>query len=176
MRADDVRVRVRHERRKSLAMRVTPGGVEVAIPETLSADSPEVAAFIEEGLARLHPPEPLPAGERPDREELRALVDRWAAKLGVTVERVQLRRMRNKWGSMSTRGTLTLADDLLRLPRRLAEYVIGHELLHLRIPKHDGAFRLVLSRHMPDWVEREQELGRWVLKLSECAPVSRRGE
>ena len=39
------------------------------------------------------------------------LVDSWAEQLGVSVSRVQVRAMRNKWGSISTAGTLTLADD-----------------------------------------------------------------
>jgi len=105
----------------------------------------------------------MQAGERLSREDLLALVETWAGQLGVQVKRVQLRAMRNKWGSISTVGTLTLASDLLDLPRRLVEYVICHELLHLKMPTHNRVYRLLLSQHIPDWREREQELGRWVL-------------
>jgi predicted metal-dependent hydrolase len=49
------------------------------------------------------------------------------------------------------------------MPRRLVEYVICHELLHLRSPTHNKLYRLLLSQHIPDWRERERELGRWVL-------------
>jgi len=68
--------------------------------------------------------------------------------------------MRNKWGSVSTAGNLTLAGDLLNLPRRLAEYVVCHELLHLRVPGHNRLYRLLLGHYIPDWRERERELGR----------------
>jgi predicted metal-dependent hydrolase len=79
------------------------------------------------------------------------------------VKRVQLRAMRNKWGSISTAGTLTLASDLLDMPRRLVEYVICHELLHLKVPTHNRVYRLLLSSYIPGWREREQELGRRAL-------------
>jgi predicted metal-dependent hydrolase len=68
--------------------------------------------------------------------------------------------MRQKWGSISTAGTLTLADDLLNLPPRLVEYVICHELLHLKAPHHNRLFYLLLAQHIPDWRDREQKLGR----------------
>lgn len=161
----NARVRIKRQDRRSLAMKVTPAGVLVLIPRHLAADSPQVQAFVRAGLDRLQPPDPVPAAERLDQDGLRALVDAWAGRLGVAVGRVQFRKMRAKWGSMSTRGTLTLASDLARLPRRLAEYVVCHELLHLQVPNHNGAYRLLLRRHMPDWQERERELGRWVLVL-----------
>jgi len=157
-------VQIKQQPRKSLAMKVTPGGVQVLIPQSLSADSPEVQTFIEDGLGKMTSPEPVQAEERLSKEEVLTLVEIWAGHLGVQVERVQLRAMRNKWGSISTAGTLTLASDLLDMPCRLVEYVICHELLHLKVPTHNRLYRLLLSQHIPDWQDREQELGRWVLK------------
>jgi predicted metal-dependent hydrolase len=156
-------VQIRQQLRKSLAMKVTPGGVQVLIPQGLPADSAEVRTFVEEGLRRLTPLKPVPSTERLNKDDVLALVEDWAERLGVQVKRVQLRAMRNKWGSISTAGTLTLASDLLDMPRRLVEYVICHELLHLRSPTHNRVYRLLLSRHIPDWRERERELGQWVL-------------
>jgi hypothetical protein len=124
-------IRVKRQRRNSMAMKITPAGVLVLIPDHLQPDSPQVQAFIRAGLDRLEPPPPVPPSQRLDRDALLALVAAWAERLGVHVQRVQLRPMRAKWGSMSTRGTLTLAADLVHLPRRLAEYVACHELLHL---------------------------------------------
>jgi hypothetical protein len=160
-------IQIRQQPRKSLAMKVTPGGVQVLIPQSLAVDSPEVQTFIEGGLRQLALPEPVPSTERLNKEDVLALVEDWARRLGVEVKRVQLRAMRNKWGSISTAGTLTLARDLLGTPRRLVEYVICHELLHLKVPTHNRVFHLLLSRHIPDWRAREQELGRWVLASRE---------
>jgi hypothetical protein len=160
-------IQIRQQPRKSLAMKVTPGGVQVLIPQSLAVDSPEVQTFIEGGRRQLALPEPAPSPERLSKEDVLALVEDWAGRLGVEVKRVQLRAMRNKWGSISTAGTLTLARDLLDMPRRLVEYVICHELLHLTVPTHNRVFHLLLSRHIPNWREREQELGQWVLASRE---------
>ena len=159
-------VQIRQQERKSLAMKITPRGVLVLIPQYVAADSAEVREFIEEGLRDLKPPKPVPPSERLSKDDLLALVETWAEKLGVRVNRVQLRAMRNKWGSISTAGNLTLSGDLMHLPRHLAEYVVCHELLHLRVPSHNKVYRLVLSYHVPDWREREEELAGWTLEAA----------
>ena len=89
--------------------------------------------------------------------------------------------MRNKWGLVSTRGTLPLSSDLMQLPPKLAKYVVVHELLHLQIPDYNDAYRLLLARYIPDWREREQVLGRWgdvvrgmQVQASEGVPLSYR--
>jgi predicted metal-dependent hydrolase len=167
-------VRIRKEKRKSLAIKVTPDGVQVLIPQELAAESPQVQDFIRRGLGELVLPALVPATERLDKSALLALVEEWTERLGVQVKRVQLRAMRSKWGSVSTAGNLTLARDLVKLPRRLVEYVICHELLHLRVPTHNRLHRLLLSRHIPDWRDREQELGRWALVPSATGKSSTR--
>jgi predicted metal-dependent hydrolase len=81
----------------------------------------------------------------------------------VPVAGLQIRKMRTKWASCSSQGTLTLAADLLSLPRDLAEYVICHDLVHLKIPDHGKGFRALMNGYMPDWREREPRLAAWVL-------------
>lgn len=156
-------VQIRPQPRKSLAMKVTPGGIQVLIPQGLPADSAEVQTFIEKSLRQLTPSQPTPPTERLSKDDVLALVEAWAGRLDVEVKRVQLRAMRNKWGSISTAGTLTLAGDLLHIPRHLVDYVICHELLHLKVPTHNRLYRLLLTRHIPDWRRREQELARWTI-------------
>ncbi|MCB9158910.1 MAG: M48 family metallopeptidase [Caldilineaceae bacterium] len=95
-------------------------------------------------------------------EQVQTLVRHWQERLGVTVSRVQVRKMRNKWGSISTAGTLTLADDILHLPQDLAEYVVVHELLHLKFPDHRQVWQVSMGMYLPDWREREQRLQGYV--------------
>ncbi|NDJ61147.1 MAG: M48 family metallopeptidase [Chloroflexi bacterium] len=90
--------------------------------------------------------------------EVRRLVMAWAARIGVNPGRVQLRDMYRKWGSCSSKGNITLNTALCRVPRPLAEYVIVHELAHLRVFNHGKDFKALLSAHLPDWREREQAL------------------
>lgn len=155
-------VRIQQENRKSLAMKVTPGGVVVLIPSSLDPDSPRVRAFVQAGLQRL-PTSKVRETLEVSAEDLRAVVSTWSERIGVAVTRVQVRRMRTKWASCSTRGVLTLSADLLRLPRDLVDYVVCHDLVHLRIPDHGKGFRALMGCYMPDWRERERRLAGWVI-------------
>jgi predicted metal-dependent hydrolase len=74
----------------------------------------------------------------------------WAERLGVQVRRVQIRAMRTKWASCSTNGTLTLNADVLKLPPDLVDYVLCHDLLHLKLPDHGKGFRASIGCYLPD--------------------------
>jgi len=162
---NDLRPRIsfRHQSRKSLALKVTPQGIEVLVPSGLSVGDPEVQAFLDEGLARLPHPTPVPPAERTTRDRLDSLVSEWSDRLQVQISRVQLRAMSSKWASVSSAGTLTLSKDLVGLPLDLTEYVICHELVHLRIPNHGKGFHAMLGTYIPDWQERERRLAGWTL-------------
>jgi predicted metal-dependent hydrolase len=83
----------------------------------------------------------------------RALV--WALKLKVNPRTVRVQVMRRKWGSCSSAGTVTLASDLLDQEARFQDYVIVHELLHLRYATHGRVFRALMSAHVPGWQAME---------------------
>ncbi|MBP8972304.1 MAG: M48 family metallopeptidase [Anaerolineae bacterium] len=130
----------------------------------MQADGPEVRQFIADALAGLPEPEYRPIALGP--ADVREMVTSWAGRLGVDVTRTQIRAMRTKWGSVSTAGTLTLADDLLRLPDDLIEYVVVHELLHLKFPNHRKGWRVSMGMYVPDWRERERRLQACQLALA----------
>ena len=72
--------------------------------------------------------------------------------------RLQIRRMKKRWGSLSKNGTLTLNVDLIRAPKECIDYVVAHELCHLRYHDHSPAFYGLLDRVMPDWKKRKHKL------------------
>ena len=72
---------------------------------------------------------------------------------------VHLRAMRRKWASCSSRGRLTFDTDLLRQPQDFANYVIVHELLHLRVPNHGKLFKSLLLALIPNG-ERQEVMTR----------------
>jgi predicted metal-dependent hydrolase len=84
-------------------------------------------------------------------QQLRHRALEWSLKLRVSPRAVRLQKMQTKWGSCSTRGTVTLASDLAEEPREFQDFVIVHELLHLRLPNHGRLFKAVLSAHVPGW-------------------------
>ena len=78
-------------------------------------------------------------------------VEAWALQLSVRAPRIRIQRMSRKWGSCSTSGTLTLASDLADREARFQDFVIAHELLHLRVPNHGKLFKALMTAHVPDW-------------------------
>ena len=61
------------------------------------------------------------------------------------------RRLARKWASCSTTGVITLAIDLAEQEPGFQDFVIAHELLHLRVPNHSKLFKALMSVHVPDW-------------------------
>ena len=83
--------------------------------------------------------------------------------LKVSTPRLIVRRMKTRWGSCSKAGNLVLNTDLVKAPADCIDYVIMHELCHLRIREHTPAFYRLLSRCMPDWERRKARLEKVVL-------------
>ena len=84
-------------------------------------------------------------------DELKRRVLTWAVKLRVNPRVIRFQMMRSKWGSCSSKRTVTFATDLLDQDRHFQDYVVVHELLHLRYSTHGRVFRAVLGVHVPDW-------------------------
>ena len=87
------------------------------------------------------------------------LIHKWEPKLGVHVHGYFLQRMKTKWGGCNHRaGHIRLNTELVKKPRHLLEYVIIHELAHLREPTHSDRFLAILDKHYPTWREARAEL------------------
>jgi hypothetical protein len=83
-------------------------------------------------------------------EEFKKEVESWAKEIGVEFKEIQIRAMKNKWASCSSKGRLTFNEDLLREPKDVRDKVMLHELLHLRYPNHGRMFNAMLSTYLDD--------------------------
>ena len=84
-------------------------------------------------------------------QELRRRTLAWAVKLRANPRQVRIQEMRRKWGSCSSAGTITFASDLADQSARFQDFVIVHELLHLRYPTHGRVFKALLTAYVPGW-------------------------
>ncbi len=75
--------------------------------------------------------------------------------------RVQIRKMKSRWGSCSHSKLITLNLFLLRAPSECIDYVIAHELCHLKHPHHGPRFWQLLERIMSDYQERREKLQKF---------------
>ena len=91
-------------------------------------------------------------------ESFKRRVTYWSGKLRAQPREVVVMRMSRKWASCSARGRVCFARDLLNRPRREQDYVIVHELLHLRHPNHGRVFRALLAAHLPKWPRSDHSL------------------
>ncbi len=93
-----------------------------------------------------------------NKDEFKDIVRHWSSTLKVHPSQIRVQRMRSKWASCSSHGWVSFSDDLLVEQQELQEYVIVHELLHLRVPNHGKLFRTLMSLYLPDWPERDRRL------------------
>ena len=101
---------------------------------------------------------------------LKELADRY----GFTYNRVAIKHNSTNWGSCSARNNINLNLNLMRLPQVLRDYVLLHELCHLRHHDHGDAFHLLLEHLCTDHVLRLSESGDQMAKEIACrAAISR---
>lgn len=163
---------VRHGRARRYVLRMTDAGaLRLTVPRRASLDA---------GLRFVRTQGEWIARERLRREQRQALRqaaghDEAAARLrakdelpsrclelaaqhGERVDRVVVRNQRSRWGSCSTRRTISLNWRLVLMPPDVRDYVILHELMHLRHPNHSRAFWREVATVCPTWREAE----RWL--------------
>lgn len=89
---------------------------------------------------------------------LETLVPMYAERIGVTYSRVCVRFQKTRYGSCSSRGTLSFHAALSRMPREVMEYVVVHELCHRKHMDHSAAFWTEVERYCPTY----REARRWL--------------
>ena len=169
---------VRHPRARRYVVRVRDDGtVHVTIPRggskrEATAFAQEQQSWIEKQLRRVEeeratPREMLPPEiERQMRQrakrELPARLFELARELGVEVSRVSVRNQRWRWGSCSRDGHICLNWRLAGMPASVRDYVIIHELMHLKRMDHSPRFWKLVAKACPDY----EAARRWLRDFS----------
>ena len=156
-------------RSRSISIRVHPvKGVSVTVPYIV----PYAAArlffearreWILETMAkqkeRFKDAAPMSAEEveslrRKAKAQLPGRLAEFASRYGFTYNRVAIKHNSTNWGSCSSKGNINLNLTIMRLPRILQDYVLLHELCHLRHQDHGRAFHLLLEHLLTDHLVR----------------------
>lgn len=91
-------------------------------------------------------------------QEFPPVVWEFAVRHGLSVRRVSVRNQRSRWGSCSRKGTISLNWRLIQAPVFVRDYLIFHELAHLREMNHSARFWRVVESFCPDYRSAEQWL------------------
>ena len=164
-------------RTKSVAIRIkSDGSVRVHCPPQMSAERIDEIVrskkdWIERKLYSLKnippvvhlTPEEISALKAKAREELAPLIAYYATQVGVSYGRVTIRSQKTRWGSCSSRGNLSFNCLLMLTPPEVIDYVIVHELCHLKQMNHSFRFWAEVKRIVPDYREAKQ----WLKENSE---------
>lgn len=159
-------------KRRTAAIEITPlGEVLVRVPHRF----PETAvkdfvskhqAWIDKHLERIQsqPPMPEPTPEQRAylidiaREELPKRVAYYSRLMGLTPASVKITSARKRFGSCSTANRLCFSWRLMQYPPEAIDYVVVHELAHIRFHHHQEAFYRLIEQYLPDYREREKLL------------------
>lgn len=152
-------------RSRSISIRVHPvKGVSVSVPYIV----PYAAAmlffearrgWILETMARqkekfkdvkVASPSEVESMRRQAKDQLPGRLAELAARYGFTYNRVVIKHNATNWGSCSSKGNINLNLNIVRLPKVLQDYVLIHELCHLRHPDHGHGFHLLLEHLLTD--------------------------
>lgn len=105
------------------------------------------------------------AHPEPTGEERAALIARakeylprrtahWSAVMGLVPTGIKVTSARTRFGSCSGKNSICFSWRLMQYPREAIDYVVVHELAHIRHHDHSPAFYALIERYMPDWRER----------------------
>lgn len=104
-------------------------------------------------------PEEVEALRLQARKELPERLAVLAERYGFSYNRVAIKHNATNWGSCSSKGNINLNLSILRLPGILRDYVLLHELCHLRHQDHGHSFHLLLEHVLTDHILREADKG-----------------
>lgn len=159
-----------------MRLQVQPGGaVILTAPLWISTGSIERflkghSSWIDRSVKRMQEFKPLPVRGRraylKHKEEARAFVHErlayWNQFYGHSFNRIAIKDTKRLWGSCSRKGNLNFSYALFFLPRELADYVVVHELCHLKEHNHGPKFWALVARALPEFAHHRAELRRYL--------------
>lgn len=156
-------------RRRTLALEVTRQGTAL-VRAPLRASDADIARFVDSHLPWLEKhlaarQSYLAAHPEPSQEQialwrqqaqtlLPPLVAQWAQRMGVRPAAVTVTAARTRFGSCSGKNRLCFSLYLMAYPSDAIEYVVVHELAHIRHHDHSPAFYAEVETYLPDWRRR----------------------
>ncbi|MEA4920918.1 MAG: M48 family metallopeptidase [Clostridiaceae bacterium] len=161
---------IRRSGRKTLSVKIEPDGSVVAlapgrmpkaaIDDFVQANASKIAAYIERAEERLRRYPPIDEEQKKELwtqalEHIPKRVAYYASVMGVFPSSVRITGAEKRFGSCSGKNGLCFSYRLMRYPFEAIDYVVVHELAHIRHKNHKSSFYREIERVLPDYRQRE---------------------
>ncbi len=168
----------RSKRAKYVRLSVQPGGAVILTaplgisPQTIDHFVNKHIQWIKRSSHRMQAFTSLPVRGRrayqKHKEDARVLVHErllhWNRVYQYSFNRIAIKNTKRTWGSCSRKGNLNFSYALLFLPRELCDYVVVHELCHLKEHNHSPRFWALVASTIPDYSLRRKQLRRYIVR------------
>lgn len=95
---------------------------------------------------------------------LPVLIAKWEETLGVKVNKWEVKQMKTLWGSCNHRTHNVIFNlELIKKPLHCIEYIVVHELLHIKVRLHNEEYTSLLNRYFPNWKQLKDELNEFIV-------------
>ena len=92
------------------------------------------------------------------------LVERWSEIMGLTPNKISFRKTKRQWGSCSGKNDLSFNTMMMKLPHDVIQYIIVHELAHIKHKHHQKAFWQEVEKYLPEYKQHVTELKKYSAK------------
>jgi len=92
------------------------------------------------------------------KQHLPTLVVQWSTTMGLQVNDISFRKTKRQWGSCSAKNNLSFNTMMMKLPLDVIQYIIVHELAHIKHKHHQKSFWQLVERYLPDYKIQVKEL------------------
>lgn len=91
-------------------------------------------------------------------KEVESAMEKTRKMVGLAPEEYKIKKIKYAWGTCSSRKVITINQNLMMYGRKAIEYVVLHEICHLKYMNHSKKFWEMVESYMPDYKEAEKEL------------------
>jgi predicted metal-dependent hydrolase len=85
-------------------------------------------------------------------------VKKYSEMVGMKVKHVSVKNLRNRWGSLTKSSTININLNLIKAPEDVVDYIVLHELCHLKVEGHSHHYWDLLHKFMPDYHDKVEWL------------------
>jgi predicted metal-dependent hydrolase len=97
------------------------------------------------------------------KEKLSPRIKKWCEQAGLKPNQIKFQKLEKRWGSCTPENNIILNYLAIKLPFTLIDYLIVHELCHIKEKNHSKAFYSLLSKYIANWKSLDEKM--WGLKM-----------